>query len=346
MTKRVITLSIGLFFIATLISISYPAKAHAGILSFISNLLSSSPAVAEELPIDTHNSQNALVLKAALNVDPNPSKGGGDITIVGGTSLLSETGPSGSIADIEERPASSGQISVYVVREGDSLSQIATMFGVSVNTIIWANDIKRGSLIQEGQTLVILPISGVRYTVAKGDTLASITKKFKGDIEEIIQYNGLPENPVLAVGDEIVIPDGEMATVSYGSATTATVHGTSGPSYVGYYLMPVSGGARKSQGLHGYNGVDLAASSGTPVVAAATGDVIIAFNAGWNGGYGNYVVIRHDNGTQTLYAHLSKNIVYSGQHVVQGQVIGYLGNTGRSTGPHLHFEVRGAKNPF
>jgi murein DD-endopeptidase MepM/ murein hydrolase activator NlpD len=348
-TKRGVTLSIVvLLSIITTSAILLPTRAHAGIFSFISNLLTTPflSAIADGGSTDTHNSQNTLVLKAALNVDPNPSKGGGDITIVGGTALLSETGPSGSIADIEDRPLSSGQISVYVVREGDSLSQIADMFGVSVNTIIWSNNIQRGSIIREGQTLVILPISGVQYTVVKGDTLASITKKFKGDIHEIIQYNGLPENPTLAVGDTIVIPDGEMATVSYGSAVTTTVHGTGGPTYSGYYLMPVSGGGRKSQGLHGYNGVDLAASSGTPIVASATGDVIIAFNSGWNGGYGNYVVIRHDNGTQTLYAHLASNIVYVGQHVVQGQVIGYLGNTGRSTGPHLHFEVRGAKNPY
>lgn len=345
-TNRVITLSIGAIFLSLLtISVFNPVRAHAGIFSFISNFISPTILV-EEILLDTHNSQNAAVLTAALNVDPNPSKGGGDITIVGGTALLSETGPLGSIADIQERPASSGQISVYVVREGDSLSQIAKMFGVSINTIIWGNDIKRGSLIREGQTLVILPISGVRYTVAKGDTLASITKKFNGDIDEIIQYNGLPENAKLAIGDEMVIPNGEMATVSYGSAVTTAVRGASGPSYSGYYLMPVSGGARKSQGLHGYNGVDLAAPSGTPIVASAAGDVIIARNSGWNGGYGVYIVIRHNNDTQTLYSHNSQNIVYQGQRVVQGQVIGYIGSTGRSTGPHLHFEVRGAKNPF
>lgn len=292
----------------------------------------------------TPSAQEAAVLRAARNIDPNPSKGGGDITIVDGSAILSETGPTGTLADIEERPQHGGRISIYVVREGDSLSQIAKMFGVSTNTIIWANDIKRGSLIREGQTLVILPISGVLHTVEKGETLGSIVKKYKGDFDEVLQYNGFTEGTVLAVGDKVTIPDGEVATPVYRGSTTV-VHGSGGPTYSNYYLIPVSG-ARKTQGLHGYNGVDLAAPRGTPILASASGTVIISRGAGWNGGYGNYVVIRHDNGTQTLYAHNSQNIVYSGEHVVKGQVIGYVGSTGRSTGPHLHFEVRGAKNPF
>jgi len=110
-------------------------------------------------------------------------------------------------------------------------------------------------------------------------------------------------------------------------------------------MRPISGG-QKSQGLHGYNGVDLDTYGGAPIFAAANGKVIISKSSGWNGGYGKYVVISHGNGTQTLYAHNSQNIVYPGQNVVKGQVIGYIGSTGRSTGSHLHFEVRGAQNPF
>jgi murein DD-endopeptidase MepM/ murein hydrolase activator NlpD len=82
------------------------------------------------------------------------------------------------------------------------------------------------------------------------------------------------------------------------------------------------------------------------VYAAASGEVIISRASGWNGGYGNYIVIRHPNNTQTLYSHLSRNVVNVGAWVTQGQVIGHVGSTGRSTGPHLHFEVRGAPNPF
>ena len=319
-----------------------PNVASAGVISFVSELFSNN-AAASLIEERRMNSQNMALLQAALNPDPNPSKGGGDIIIVGGNALLSEAGPSGTLADIEES-SSSGQISLYVVREGDSLSQIANMFGVSVNTIIWANDIERGDTIKEGQTLAILPVSGVRYTVLKGDTLDIVAKKFKGDVEEIKKFNDIADSSELAVGQVIIIPAGEIANRSYAARGYLPVSGAGGPSYVGYYLRPVPG--PKTQGLHGYNGVDLAAPAGTPIMASADGDVIIVRDFGWNGGYGNYIVVRHNNGTQTLYAHNSRNIVSVGQEVFKGQIIGYVGSTGRSTGAHLHFEIRGAANPF
>ena len=318
-----------------------PREAHAGLFSFLGKFFGKSKSVLSE----DINSQNIALLQAALNFDPNPSKGGGDITIVGNSALLPDSGPLGTIADVEEA-RSPGHISLYVVREGDSLSQIARMFSVSVNTIIWANDIKRGNLIQPGQTLVILPVTGIQYTVKSGDTLGSIAKKYKGSIAEIMQFNGITDVSQLAVGDEIVIPDGEIGTPRYSSQTSrARVRGVGGPEYVGYYLRPVIG-AQRTQGLHGYNGIDLGAPHGREVMASAAGAVIIARNSGWNGGYGKYIVVSHQNGTQTLYAHLNGVIVGQGASVVQGQVIGYVGATGRSTGPHLHFEIRGAKNPF
>ena len=110
-------------------------------------------------------------------------------------------------------------------------------------------------------------------------------------------------------------------------------------------MRPIIGG-RRTQGLHGYNGVDLGVSYGSPIYAAAPGTVIISRNGGWNGGYGKYIVVSHPNGTQTLYAHNSDNVVFAGANVIRGQVIGFVGSTGKSTGPHLHFEVRGARNPF
>lgn len=328
----------------TFVFFAIATPAYAGVLSFVSGFFGKSETVKEEKTI---NSQNVAVLHAALNSDPNPAKGGGDITIVSGTALLPDSGPLGTIADIEENAPTSEQISVYVVRKGDSISQIAKMFGVTPNTIMWANDL-RGGLIKEGQTLVILPVSGVSYTVKKGDTVESIAKKYKGDVDEITQFNDLKPGQALAVGTIIVVPDGEgevIYSTSGSSSVTSKARNTNGPNYAGYYIKPVTV-ARKSQGLHGYNGVDLAAPIGTPVIASASGDVIISRDYGWNGGYGKYVVINHNNGTQTLYAHMSEVIVGAGWHVVQGQVIGYVGNTGKSTGSHLHFEVRGAKNPF
>lgn len=318
---------------------TFAIPAHAGFLSFFGLF---SGGANDDGVISYTNSQNLALLSAARNSDPNPAKGGGAINIVEGGALLADAGPLGTR---EDTPAvqKSDQISVYVVREGDSISQIANMFGVTVDTIIWSNDIKKGGLIKEGQTLVILPVSGINHTVKKGDTLGSIAKKYKADVAEIISHNGLPKGYTLVVGEELMVPDGKVPTQYSSASVSKAVRGSTGPSYEGYYMAPVNG--KRSQGLHGYNAVDIAAPHGTSIYAAASGKVIIS-RTGWNGGYGNYVVISHPNGTQTLYAHNSGNIVYVGQEVVQGQVIGYVGNTGRSTGPHVHFEVRGAKNPF
>lgn len=263
-----------------------------------------------------------------------------------GGALLPDSGPLGTAVDIEE-PVSD-QISLYTVRAGDTLSEIAEMYGVSVNTIAWANDMTIRTPLKEGQTLVILPVSGVRYTVGKGDTLQSIAKKFNGDVDEITRFNDLAAGNQLVAGQIIIIPNGEVAPAS-SSRSGGSPRFANAPSYAGYYAAPVAHYV-KTQGLHGYNAVDLAAALNTPIMAAADGQVIVSKdNDAWNGGYGNYIVIQHPNKTQTLYAHLSKNLVTTGQPVLQGQTIGLMGNTGKVSGPtgvHLHFEVRGAKNPF
>jgi len=333
-----------------------PSISNAGVFSIVSGWFENTAEASVNTNNSSLNSQNMALLKASISSNFNSAQGGGEIVIVDDSALSSETGPSGTMANIEERP-NSDKIATYIVRDGDTLGQIAEMFGVSVGTIIWSNDIKQGDLIKNGQVLSILPISGVKHTVSKGETLASIVKKYKGDLKETRQYNNLLEDETLAIGDEVVIPGGIDALpapiTSKSSSLTQSilrnqinVRGTSGPEYSGYYIRPLSGG-RVSQNLHGYNAIDFAAPIGTPILAAASGEVIISKDNGyWNGGYGNYIVIKHSNGTQTLYAHNSSNIVWSGYHVVQGQVIGYMGSTGRSTGSHVHFEVRGAKNPF
>ena len=285
------------------------------------------------------------LLEPLAGADPTASLGGGETTVVDGNALLPDSGPLGTMKDIKDLP-SADQVSVYVVRAGDTLSQVGEMFQVSVNTIIWANDLPRATAIREGQVLVILPITGVRHTIVKGETLQTIAKKYQGDVSEIAQYNDLDSTSKLAVGEVIIIPDGEETLVAPTTGSQPRVVRGSGPSYQGYYIRPIGGG-RRTQGLHGYNGVDLSTGIvGTPILASAAGTVIVSKESGWNGGYGKYIVIQHSNNTQTLYAHNNDNIVARGQTVVQGQVIGYIGSTGRSTGPHIHFEIRGAKNPF
>lgn len=296
------------------------------------------------------------LLKAAINVDPNPDKGLSDSIQTSGNAMLAYAGPSGTTADIESSTPAD-RISVYVVRPGDTLSEIANMFDVSVNTIIWANNLSGPGSVRVGDTLVILPISGIKRTIVRGDTLASIAKKYNADANEIAQFNGLDPQSPLAIGSTIIIPGADVSvpatpvktparTVKKGSNIQEPYLGGGGSDQPGYYRNPVPG-ARVTQGIHGWNGVDLGAARGTPIYASAGGTVIVARgNGGWNGGYGNYVVITHPNGTQTLYSHMSSAIVSSGQSVSGGQVIGYVGSTGLSTGAHLHFEVRGAANPL
>lgn len=324
-----------------------PSITHAGVISFITGLFSGSNASAQTDSIIESDSQTMSLPEPVTNIDP-VVKVDGAVVIDGGEALIPEVGPSTSAP--EEIDNSNSLISIYTVRSGDTLAGIAEMFDVTVNTILWANDMTRSTALKAGQSLVILPISGVMHTVVKGDTLNSIAKKYGGDIDEIAGFNDLKTNAILAVGDKIMIPDGDASSVirpaaSSRAGTSKIIPGSSGPSYDGYYMKPFIVG-HKTQGIHGHNGVDYGMPVGSPLYAAAAGTVIIAKNSGYNGGYGDYVVIQHSNGTQTVYGHMSNVTVSAGQTLVQGQLIGYSGNTGKSTGPHLHFEIRGAKNPF
>lgn len=303
------------------------AKSHAGVLLRMPEHKNSG------------NSQTMSLLEGYLNTNPT-SIGGPSVAIIDKNALAPIGEDNGAFVDPGK--SGTGAISVYIVRTGDNISEIADMFGVSVNTIMWANDLKSKTL-KVGQELVILPISGVKHTVKSGDTLQTIAKKYKADLEDVLSYNNIPAGAKLVVGDTIIIPDGVINAVQTTTAVKVSVQQTTVAS--GYYLRPISGG-RKSQGVHGHNGVDLAAPVGTPIVAAADGKVILSRTGGYNGGYGTYVVISHSNGTQSLYAHMAANNVSVGDMVKQGEVIGSIGMTGKTTGPHIHFEIRGARNPF
>ena len=294
------------------------------------------PAVAEKSPLDVP------LLSAELN--PNPLNGRGGADVVVNDNALVSTGPVGE-DEISEVSSSNGEIRVYTVREGDSLSEVAEMFGVTTNTILWANDLS-GSTVQPGETLVILPIAGVRHIVKDGDTLSKIAAKYEGDEEEILSFNQLGSESELVVGETLIIPGGALHNAAPARTRSLAGGSTSAATGGGGSFIHPAPGSVKTQGLHGYNAVDLAGGHGSAIRAAAAGEVIVARGSGWNGGYGTYVVIKHSNGTQTLYAHLSTLNVGVGSYVGQGQVIGGMGNSGRSTGTHLHFEVRGGRNPF
>lgn len=263
------------------------------------------------------------------------------------SALIAYSGPEGAAANVPGI-GGSDRISVYVVRRGDTLSDIASMYGVSVNTILWANSLKSARDVHPGDTLIILPVSGIQRIVQRGDTLASLAKKYGADADEIATYNGLDVAAPLALGSTIIIPGGEIAAPTAPrpqNAPRAPFAPAGLPLLTGFFSNPLPTG-RITQGIHGWNAVDIGSPRGTPIYAAASGVVIIVRGSGWNAGYGKYIVISHDNGVQTLYSHNSTNLVGVGQSVAQGQLIGYVGTTGLTTGPHLHFEVRGAKNPF
>lgn len=243
-------------------------------------------------------------------------------------------------------------ILTYQVQNGDTIGKIAAKFGVSLNTILWANNLKSGTLIKPGQQLVILPVSGVRHIVQKGETIALIAKKYKADEQEIIAFNNLNNAKGLIEGQELIIPHGQIATKnsSYSSAASLaglkpmTIDISSWPNLKGFYALPVAGGYNKGI-FHYYNAVDFINSCGTPIYASANGLVLEA-KTGWNLGYGNYIKIQHYNGTMTVYGHLGNLYVKEGDKVTQGQTIGTMSDTGNANGCHLHFEVRGAQNPF
>lgn len=249
-------------------------------------------------------------------------------------------------------------ILTYEVQDGDTAGQIAANFGVSLSTILWANNLKSGSLIKPGQELVVLPISGVRHLVKKGDTISSIAKKYQASIEEIMAFNNLNNDKPLIEGQELIIPDGQLSSTSISSAASSaglkpmTIDISSWPDLKGFFTLPVFGGYNKGI-FHYYNAVDIINSRGTPIYASADGLVMEAKKGcttkSCNLGYGNYIKIQHNiNGVAplTVYGHLGDLYVKEGDKVSQGQTIGTMSDTGNAIGCHLHFEVIGTQNPF
>lgn len=325
------------FVIALAALVLYSGTAYAGLFSFVGSLFGGSSAVAQTTTITPdQNLQTIALLQAPANINPNQNVIADAVPISNNETLVADL----AAANIIDESNYNTQISTYVVREGDTISGVSRMFNVSVNTVLWANNLNGKSILKVGQTLTILPVTGISYTIKKGDTIKSIANKYNADVTDILNYNDLILSTPLSVGNSIIIPDVELSS---SEITRLTVLSTN--RVISGFIRPIVGG-RKTQGIHGNNGVDLAAPIGTPIVASAGGTVIISRAGGWNGGYGGYVVISHPNGTQTLYAHNSKNLVTAGEKVMQGETIALVGSTGNSTGPHIHFEIRGAVNPF
>lgn len=232
----------------------------------------------------------------------------------------------------------------YTVQRGDTVSSIADKFGVSVDTIRWQNDLESKDDIKIGDTLQILPVTGVSHKVQKGDTVYSIAKKYDASPQAIVDfpYNTFVNDETfeLAIGQTMVVPDGVMPTEVPWSAVARVRQITPDAGTIvasGQFVWPTGGAVTQSFSWY-HPGIDVANSAAPNVLAADSGTVIVA---GWldNTGYGNRVIIDHGNGYHTLYAHLSQIYVISGQTVRRGDTIGRMGTSGRSTGVHLHFEV-------
>jgi murein DD-endopeptidase MepM/ murein hydrolase activator NlpD len=294
-----------------------------------------------------------LASAVAMTSDLEPDNGS-FVDILDGEALDPDIGSSGTLADVID-DAESATTSVYIVQPGDSVALVARRFGISENTLRFANGMKKTDVLHRGDVLLILPVSGISYTVKSGDTINSIINKYKlerEDVSAFLDYNDLESSSPLHVGDKLIIPgvDLQIATPSSSTKVTAKPSSSSSSSTNvtrGYFIKPISSpSCRLSQGKHDIYAIDLACPPGTPIKAAAAGKVV-RVSPGWSGGYGNLVVIQHPNGMITFYAHMLNGSfkVSQGDQVSQGQVIGSVGSTGRSTGPHLHFEVRNGVNP-
>ena len=256
----------------------------------------------------------------------------------------------GTLSSDEVKRYRGGEVIEYEVAEGDTVSSVAEKFNVSQDTVLWANSLTEKSKIKAGDKLKILPVTGVLHKVKKGETVYTVAKKYglDGDsgAQAIVDYpfNAFvdDESFALAVGQDLVIPGGvvpDVRPVSPSSYTASVTTPDAGAvSATGGFVWPAAG--RITQGYVWYHrAIDIANKSGGLVLAADSGLVVVA---SWldNSGYGIRVMIDHGNGFVTLYGHLSRVRVAVGQTVNRGDVIGDMGSTGRSTGVHLHFEIR------
>lgn len=245
---------------------------------------------------------------------------------------------------ISQKPRS--EIIEYEVKAGDTISSIAEAFNISSDTLKWSNDMDNIHTIQPGQKLKILPVTGVSHIVAAGDTLESVAKKYSAESQAILDFpfNDVADDFKLKVGQVLIIPDGAppKAIAPKRPVPQYFANNQSSPTFNapggGSFIWPTLGVLTQYFAWY-HPGIDVA-NREAPVISAADGGRVVV--SGWpdNYGYGNRVIVDHGNGYQTIYAHLSNIYVSAGQTVSRSQAIGQMGSTGRSTGTHLHFEIR------
>lgn len=226
----------------------------------------------------------------------------------------------------------------HVVKSGESLSNIAHNSGVDLGTIISINNIRDARKIIAGANIKIPDKNGLMYKVKKGNSLASISASFNVGLNDILDINNI-ESHVITPGMELFIPNAKLDKFVLKKALGELfIYPTQGrlTSPFGYRKDPFTGIRRM------HNGIDIANKTGTAIRASIDGKVS---HVGFSSVFGKYIILQHQENYQTLYAHLNKTRVVEGENIVQGQVIGDMGNTGRSTGPHLHFSIYHKQKP-
>lgn len=329
--------------------VGIPSQANAGLFDFITG----AKTQAADTNIDnfgtddfSSNSQNMPLLESSIDPDMKNATNGTEISTDDGALSVDSSGLFGKGIEGD----SSGEMTVYEVKSGDTISEIAALYDISVNTIRWENNIT-GQNIRVGQKLNILPVTGVKHIIKKGDNLDKIAAKYEADVTDIMVFNDISKTAGLKIGDTLYVPNGIMKPVSIAEKPSSKKPSSSyTPSTItsGYYLRPAGGPTTSSYGPRkgGFHyGIDIGVSRGSTIVAAAAGTVVetvgycVEGRSSCGGRYGNYVMIQHPNGTITRYAHLSRVSVSVGETVSKGDPIAKSGNTGRSTGPHLHFQI-------
>lgn len=331
----------------------YPIPTKANILSFLGNL-----TLTADAEVATDNSQSvALPIPVISIADKSKDKLSDKEVLIDDNALTPSVGPMGGGFETVDTPTAD-DVTLYVVRKGDTAASLAKMFGISTDTIYMTNNLKKGEALKVGDTLLILPLNGISYTVKKGDTIGSLAKKFSVNSEDIVFFNDIEDGKALVIGDELIIPNAKVTvekSTSKSSIKSTTKSNAPQQNTNGYFIRPCKC-THRTQGRHGilwHNAVDITSGNvGEPIWAAAEGTVIWARTSGWNGGAGRSIMIQHANGSKTFYAHLDTLLVTVGQQVKQGEQIGTLGYSGHvipkgPNGAHLHFEVSpGFANPL
>ncbi len=289
---------------------------HSGMVAITALAVMMAPLITQEFPGKNVNPWNITIAPTVLSASTD--------------NLSIDTQISSKVRD---------SVIDYIVQEGDTVASVANKFGISEDTLRWGNNFT-GDKIKIGQTLKILPVTGIAHTVVKGDTVYSIAKKYDSDSQAIVDFpfNTFSDDETfeLAIGQTVIVPDGIMPVASVAPRVRQVTPDAGSVTALGQFVWPTAG--RITQRFSWYHpGLDIANSTGTSVVAADSGRVVFA---GWDGsGYGNMVLINHGNGFVTRYGHLSQTTVISGQNIGRGQLIGKMGSTGHSTGSHTHFEI-------